>query len=342
MMGMPGVFVAAWLWAWSAGAAPAQAADMLDVRGAVESVAGDQYLVDAPPFVQHAGSTAAGTGGSGGPWWSRVGSVGVRSIEAAEGWAYPREVTLKGRGFGSRGKRDRVLVGAMAADIVSWSPRRIVFRVPAGVPAAWHDVTLMVRGLELQAGQFGVRPHVTALAIDEFAEGTRVTLQGAYFGEDSTRGYVVWGEWEGARAAVVESWTSTEIVVRVPDDIPAGTNPVWVWHDGAPSNHHRVELDSAIRQVRPEAAYPGDEITVYGRFDASEEDIRLDGEPVQVLQWTGNRIRLVVPDDARTGRRTLELRARSGKAVSTPVRVMVRSVEEKDPRWEQPAFEQAW
>lgn len=278
------------------------------------------------------------------PYLSRAGGVAVRSIEASEDWTYPRRVTLVGHGFGNRQGNARILISGMEAEIVSWSARNIVFHARPTTPAQWHDVTLLINGVRMDAGQFGVRPQVTAIELDEGASRRRLILRGAHFGDDVTPRHVVFGGWHEAWTADIERWSATEIIAAIPPALPAGTHPLWVLLDGIPGNRSMIEVGARIVRILPQAVYPGEEVTIHGRnFSALDvNDIRLDGEPVRLVEWSASRIRLVVPENIRSGDRQLVLRADSAAPLRTRIMIMHQTSEQNDPRWDQPAFDQSW
>lgn len=275
------------------------------------------------------------------PYLSQVGSIGVESMRVREDGGSPRQLVLSGHGFGASQASSLVRVRGLAAEIVSWSDGRIVFHAPTSVlPAGWHDVVLSIRSLDLDAGQFGLRPHLKAVTVD----ASQIILHGAFFGEAGESGQVVFGDMEQGRVTDIVHWSATEIVARIPPSLPAGAHSISVWKDGIGGNRVPLDIGARITDVRPQAVYPGQEVTIRGANFSSRdvEAVHLEGRPVRVVRWDRDTVRVTIPEGIRSGNRRLVLRETGTAPLATNVLVLQKTAEQDDPRWDTAHIDRPW
>jgi hypothetical protein len=229
-------------------------------------------------------------------------------------------VTIQGTGFGAPQGSNSVyaysLINVNASgdwpDVISWSDTQIVVRVPSTMPLGliylfveinqqyskdWHPFTV------------GIPPLVFGSSPESGLPGTLLTINGKNFGQTQgnssvsvlssvTRTWITW---------TPTSWSDTEIVVTVPNNMPLGL--VWLYVtvnklDSIGVVPFTVGTPATVTGSSPQSGDPGTVLTIYGKGFGSSSS----GSYVSVLSsvthtwttwtptsWSDNEIVVTVP-----------------------------------------------
>jgi hypothetical protein len=138
------------------------------------------------------------------------------------------QIDMTGQYFGTI--TGTVTVNDVLASVDLWSPTLIKFRLGPNTPAR-NTTTVQVTtadNLSATSNLFSVyarvHPYVTSYTPSQVRQGdttTQVTMRGILFG---VNGSVVLG---GTANAIIDSWSDTMVVFRVPADTPA-FSPIYV------------------------------------------------------------------------------------------------------------------
>ena len=175
------------------------------------------------------------------------------------------------------------MVALLAAPAVAQPPppdRRVPKR-PSSTPSRpTHTVPLSFR--------------VESFSPDTGRAGTRVTIKGNGFSR-TTQVLV------GGRSVKVASSSPTEIVFTMPD-VP-GETEIAVRKPGADPLRvglFRPIVDPQIRRFSPASGPTGTRVELHGRGFERADRVTMSGRPMQVDEWTAERMVVTVPDGART------------------------------------------
>jgi hypothetical protein len=133
-------------------------------------------------------------------------------------------VTLTGENFSSNAT---VKFGAQTAVVASATATQIITTVPTGLSVGSTTVTVTANNKTSAGFTFQVTaeaPVITGINPLQGAAGTSVTITGENFSDTDSENAVKFG----TAAATVSSATATQIVVTVPDGLPAGAVSVSV------------------------------------------------------------------------------------------------------------------
>jgi hypothetical protein len=136
---------------------------------------------------------------------------------------------------------------------------------------------------------------VDGFSPDSGRAGTRVTVEGNGFSR-TTQVLV------GGRSVKVLSWSPTKIVFAVPD-VPGETEIV-LRKPGA-SGELRVGLfrpilDPEIRRFAPASGPSGTRVELFGRGFERDDRLTMDNRPMQVGEWTPERMVVTIPEGTGT------------------------------------------
>ncbi len=156
----------------------------------------------------------------------------IDSLSASASY-YPAIVTASGQNFGAAQGTGQVLVGGVAAAIVSWSSTVIEFTVPPGAPGGAVEVIVRAdTGLESAPAGLTLLPRLVAVTPSAGWTNATVAATGYHFGSPQGSGEL---HFNGAPAAVF-AWSNAAIDFQVPVGLASGTYDVAVQSGVAFSN----------------------------------------------------------------------------------------------------------
>jgi large repetitive protein len=159
-----------------------------------------------------------------------------------------------------------------------------------------------------------------ALRVDSFAPesgrpGTRVTIKGSGFTR-STKVLV------GRKDAVIAASSPTEIAIEIP--AITGDAPIALRRPGQPevvAGRFRLGALPSIQRVSPTSGPPGERVEVSGAGFDRADTWTLAGRPLEVAQWTPERVIVTIPEGARTD--YISMSRPSGERARSPARFRV-------------------
>jgi len=158
-----------------------------------------------------------------------VGSTpGITGLSPASGNA-GTSVTITGVNFGSTQGSSTVTFNGSAATVTSWSSTSIVTPVPSGASTGNVIVTVSTTASNGAPFAVGSGPGIQSLAPTAAPIGTPITITGVDFGSTQGSSTVTFN----GSAATVTSWSSTSIVVPVPNGATSGNVVVTVGSSGS-------------------------------------------------------------------------------------------------------------
>jgi RHS repeat-associated protein len=213
-------------------------------------------------------------------------------------------VTIMGTGFGtSQGLSNTVtFAGAPVSPRIvatSWTAQKIVVTVPSS--AISGNVVVTVAGHASNAIFLTVTPTVANVTPASALAGNQVTLSGSGFGNTQAVGASTI-TFNGV-AATPSTWSSTSIVVVVPNNATAG--PAVVTVAGQPSNGtSNFTPTPSVSSVAPGFGASGSAVTISGNsFGAAQSSsvVTLNGISAATSNWSNTTIGVTVPNAASTG-----------------------------------------
>ena len=236
-------------------------------------------------------------------------------------------LTLTGTNFGSRRGNGYVLfapnVRPSSSDYVTWSPSRIVVKVPARARSG--DVKVVTG-----AGTSGtkrvvvesVAPQITSVSPRQVQYNQVVTVAGRNFGSSRGSSTVRIGS-VAIPSSSLASWSNTRIRFRVP------TNVRSVRTSAGTSNAIRLGITSPyLASVSPSRVKSGDRLTLTGANFGSRRgsgyvlfapNVRPSSS--DYVSWSPSRIVVKVPARARSG----DVKVATGAGTSGTKRIVVES-----------------
>jgi IPT/TIG domain/Glucodextranase, domain B len=213
-------------------------------------------------------------------------------------------VTITGTNFGDTQGSSRVLFpglqGSPASSPTNWSATSITVPVPTG--AITGRVSVMVNGQVSNSLRYVVATlNISSISPSSGAPGTTVTITGSGFGATQTTSLVTFN----GTAAVVSSWSDTQIVATVPNN--ATTGNVLVIENNTPSNGVLFTVATPpplISSISPTSGAPGSTITIAGSgFGATQgsSTVTFNGISAAVVSWSDTQIVIIVPTGATSG-----------------------------------------
>lgn len=204
------------------------------------------------------------------------------------------EVEISGVGFGDGGADSAVLLGSIAAEIISWSDRLIRIRVPE--KARPGQLAVNNKG-HLSNSRLLEVLGITALSHQRRPLNSILTISGHGFGTET--GFVLFGE---EVASNFTSWKDDEIKIKVPDSI-TGQVAIKVSRRGVRSNALPF-IAAEITGIDESEGWVGREIIVTGKSlgdGTSGDKVSFNGLAAPIISWQDEQIRVRVPVNATTG-----------------------------------------
>ena len=177
-------------------------------------------------------------------------------------------LTLTGANFRSRRGSSYVLfapnVRPSSSDYVTWSPSRIVVKVPArarsgNVKVVTGDGTSGTKRIVVESTS---PPRITSVSPRQVQYSQTVTVTGSNFGSSRGSSTVRIGS-IAIPSSSLASWSNTRIRFRVPTNVRSGN--VTVRTSAGTSNAIRLEITSPyLASVSPSRVRPGDRLTLTG------------------------------------------------------------------------------
>ncbi len=221
-------------------------------------------------------------------------------------------VTLEGNHFGQNLRALRVTLGGVPARVRDLGPRRIVVEVPAGVAGGQWEVT--VNGLRaVWPEPYGATAMLRVDRVDPPAAGpgAEVHIYGQGFDPDPAGDIV---RLSGVTGQVVSA-TPDHLVVIVPR-APSGPLEVQAYGQTARlAGVFNAAAQPTIAALMPEAGTAGTTLEIRGANFGNRRglvDVRLAGRSLAVQSVRDDRIVVVVPPGARSGRVQVTVGARGG------------------------------
>lgn len=113
-------------------------------------------------------------------------------------------------------------------------------------------VCALAMTLVLLAGCGTKKPIVTSVSPTEGTPGTEVTVTGEAFGENNGNSTVQFGTTQATVTAVVDKWSDTEILTKVPSMLVAGEYEVYVVTEGGTSEKADFEVKAEESTEEPQ------------------------------------------------------------------------------------------
>lgn len=212
-------------------------------------------------------------------------------------------VTITGAGFSPNAAHDRVTLSGLECPVVRASATELTVRIPS---ASSGPLTVEVHhaGTATTSRPFVMTtpPTVTGFEPTSGTVGTVVHVRGTQFGETQALVQVTFG----GVAAAIQSMTSTQIDVLVPQGATSGPVGVSVRMQGAATSsaEFHVLAPFSVSAVEPSSAYPGQTVVLRGvGLNESGLSVTFAGarRPATITARTTSEMRVVVPADAATG-----------------------------------------
>jgi len=234
-------------------------------------------------------------------------------------------VTINGTGFGATQSSSSVYGYAIAnnvetvwPDVMSWSDTQIIVCVPSTMPLG--EIYLFVEvnqqdSLGWHPFTVGIPPLLFGSSPQSGLPGTLLTISGKNFGQTQGNSYVsvlssvtrTWTTWTPT------SWSDTEIVVTVPNNMPLGLVWLYVTVNKLASIgvfSFTVGTPATVTGSSPQFGDPGTVLTIYGKGFGSSAS----GSQVSVLSsvthtwtiwtptsWSDTEIVVTVPSSMPLG-----------------------------------------
>ncbi len=201
-------------------------------------------------------------------------------------------ITISGNGFGStQGTGFVSFTGGNATEIISWNDVLIVVKVPAGALTGKMSVT--ASGQKSNEKDFLVIPQITGTSSTWGYVGDEITISGTGFGTSRDTSKVSFGT---TNASDFTSWSSTQIRVKVPSGVPAGTLKLSVTASGQKSNEYDFSVKPKITSINPTSATIGDTLTINGTTFGSTRganNVSINGTNANTyINWSETQIKI--------------------------------------------------
>jgi len=256
--------------------------------------------------------------------------LSVTKMEPASGTP-GTTVTLTGTGFRTKTKDHNVYMGPEKIKVTDVGDGKLSFKIPDDAPdgSISFRVEVIDRGEATVPTPFYVfrSPQITSFEPSRGPAGTRVTLKGKYFGTMISHVRVL----IGSQICRVTSVVPDKISLMIPNGAKTGPFEVQTRRRGNDTSKDEFEVYEPVRitGVLPSAGYEGMKITVFGGgFDTnrSRNKVMLNGKKVKVVSANSSKIEIIVPNNATSGKVTIEVPKR-GNAVSPKPFDVVEKVE---------------
>ncbi|MFA6572360.1 MAG: SUMF1/EgtB/PvdO family nonheme iron enzyme, partial [Bacteroidota bacterium] len=217
-------------------------------------------------------------------------------------------------------------------DYILWSNTQIKVKIPANVLSPCK-VQVCVEGklsneFEITIVQPTPPPEITSIAPNSAMAGELITVNGTNFGDPRGSNYVTFNNIQ-ASASDYQSWTATQIRVKVPVNASSGLLKVNV--DGQISNgfNFTVIIPSddtpVIDYLNPNILQIGQVLEIVGQKFGSTRGtsyITLNGQqpdPVNFTSWSATSIKIKIPVGTQTGNVVVNVNGKSSNAVSLTI-----------------------
>ncbi len=235
------------------------------------------------------------------------------------------QLTIRGVGFVTRARDDRVFIGTRACRVVRASATELVVEIPRGAASAPILVDVRGVGRAYSSEPFRVQelPTVSALVPPAGTPGAEVLVRGQHFGTDIR---VVAVALAGA-AARVRAVTDTELTIEEPEGASSGPVAVTIAGvgPGTSSAPFRVLAPVRVTSFAPRSGGPGTEVTISGSGFSptlTENRVLLSGVPCEIVAATGAELRVRIP---RSGSGPLAIEVEHGGSARTSQPFVVTS-----------------
>ncbi len=203
------------------------------------------------------------------------------------------EVKLVGGGFGDSQGGSTLTIGGITPTINLWSMTEIRFVVPAGIGGKTQLIELTVDGIAGSPETFVVIPNISGMTPVSGGTGTVITLTGTNFGFNQGTSRVLIGGFP----AIIDSWSNTQVVVRVPEGVISGVIPVMVQVSGLTSSPVYFEHTQPwIDHRYPRAGTANTVLWLVGDyFGAVSGTVAVGNADATVLSWTDALVSVRIP-----------------------------------------------
>jgi len=246
-------------------------------------------------------------------------------------------VTLYGDNFGVYDEDDdHVYFTAPGSDWIeatvdSWEDEEIEVKVPVGAVTGPIRVKISDNPSDSDTDFTVLAPVLDDVdPTEDYAEHLDITLTGSRF-EDTQGTSVV--TFNGTEVDTYQSWTDTEIVVKVPNDATSG--PVKVKVGANESGGIDFTVLPHINSLDPTSGNVGDEVTISGTgFGTSQgsSTVKFNGVEADIVSWGNLQIVAEVPETT-TGNVVVTVGGNASNGVSFTVIPSITSFD-PDRSWE--------
>ncbi|HXX99920.1 MAG TPA: IPT/TIG domain-containing protein [Candidatus Limnocylindrales bacterium] len=209
-------------------------------------------------------------------------------------------IMVVGNYFGSAQGSSTITFNGIAGAPTSWSNTQIVVPVPSG--ASTGPLIVTVGGMASHSVNFTVlpTPSITSLSASSGSVGSALTITGTNFGATQGTSTVTFN----GVAGTPTSWSSTQIVVPVPNGASTGNVVVTVNGVASSGAAFTVLPTPAITGLSPASAPAGVSVTISGtNFGTTQgaSTVTFNGTIATPTSWSAGSIVVPVPAGATTG-----------------------------------------
>ncbi len=209
---------------------------------------------------------------------------------------YGTRVAIRGRNFS---KTDQVWLGQQSLAIESWTPTSLVVTIPDGATSNYFTVR-NARNVESRSRQqFRVvqpAPYISDFAPLGGAPGSTVRIRGGNYGNDIAVSY-------GRLPMPIRNRGNGWIEVVIPANARR-SDSIYIRsrrgnvQSAAP---YALSLPPVMGSYSPGWGTVGTRVTLNGRNFGANDRVSLNGKNCHIIQITGNRITVEIPQNAQSG-----------------------------------------
>ncbi|MBU4441897.1 MAG: IPT/TIG domain-containing protein, partial [Actinobacteria bacterium] len=208
-------------------------------------------------------------------------------------------VEITGTGFGPTKGAGTVKFNGVNATVTAWGSASITVTVPNDATSG--EVVVTTTGGSTTGTNFWVMPTITSVDPTTGVPGdTVVTIKGYTYGATQGNSEV---QFAGVSAGKAQSWSRTEIKVKVPGNAASGE--VVVSTEGGISNGVFFSVGPKITSIEPGNGPPGIEVTIKGdnlKAIQGAGKVEFNGlDAGTANSWSETEIKIKVPTGATTG-----------------------------------------
>jgi uncharacterized protein (TIGR02145 family) len=210
------------------------------------------------------------------------------------------DITITGSNFGSSQGTSFLLLGSLKiTTVINWTDNEIKFKIPSNANSGLVSVTI---GTDKSNDIFlSLIPVITSISPLSGALGTIVTINGNGFNDIRDLNYV---SFQNSIAGEYTSWTSTQIVVKVPNG--SKTGKVFVKSGDQKSNEVDFTVLMTLIGIYPTSGLIGDVITFAGSSFGDTQGssyVSFNGaNATEYISWTDTEVRVKVPAGTFSGK----------------------------------------